>query len=135
MRAAQHFEYLHQAGLVHDPVTVAAVFIEMKTVEFLLLHHQLAVGAAGDLEGFTAVERQDLVTRRVLRKLQVPATTKTAVQRIERVIRQYQRNTGPAKIIGFYIGQTDRNRVLPGTWVNATLQKTHEVEGIGVHGS
>ncbi|MNF96034.1 hypothetical protein D3C84_788120 [compost metagenome] len=63
---AHHFENFHQTGFVHDPVMLAVLFIEMKAVEFFFLHHQLAVNAAGNFEGFTSTERQHLIAKGVL---------------------------------------------------------------------
>ncbi|MNY25130.1 hypothetical protein D3C86_1588910 [compost metagenome] len=63
---AHHFENFHQTGFVHDPEMLAVLLVEMKTVEFFFLHHQLAVGAAGNLESFTGTERQHLIAKGVL---------------------------------------------------------------------
>ncbi|MNF49230.1 hypothetical protein D3C84_304960 [compost metagenome] len=107
LAAAHHFEDFHQTGFVHDPVMVAALLIKMKAVEFFFFHHQLAVNAAGNLEGFTAAQRKYLVARCVLRQIQVPAKPVTAVQPIERAIRQSQAKARATQIIGLNVGQVD----------------------------
>ncbi|MNO77721.1 hypothetical protein D3C76_688400 [compost metagenome] len=82
---------------MHDPVVIL-VLMEMKTVEFFFLHHQLPADtvATGDLEGFTGAQGQDLVARRVLGQLQVPAIAVATVLPVERAVRQRQGKTRTA---------------------------------------
>ncbi|MNL20165.1 hypothetical protein D3C87_1414000 [compost metagenome] len=79
----------------------------MKAVEFFFLHHQLAVDAAGNLEGFAGAQGKYLVARCELRQTQVPAKSVTAVQLIERARRQCQAKARATQIIGLNVGQVD----------------------------
>ncbi len=133
--AATQFEQLHQTGLVHHPEMGLVLLVQVKTVDFLFRHQHLVVAGAIDLECLAAAQRHDLVTRIVLRQLQVPAQTKAAVLAVERVVVKCQWHTRATQSVGLDIGQGDRHRVLPGTGVNAALYITQEVERVGVYGS
>ncbi|WP_257112304.1 hypothetical protein [Pseudomonas ficuserectae] len=131
--AAAHFELLHQTGLVHHPVVIIVLLVQVKAVDFLFRHQHLAVAGLIDLECLAAAQRYDLLTRIVLRQLQVPAKTKAAVLTVERIIVECQWHARATQPVGFDIGQGDRHCVLPGAGVNAALYITEEVERVGVY--
>ncbi|MNE57424.1 hypothetical protein D3C80_1523870 [compost metagenome] len=69
-----------------------------------------------------------------MRQLQVPALAVACVLLIERVEEQRQGQAWAEQGVGFDLRQVERHRVLACTRVDAALQETHEVEGVGVQG-
>ncbi|RMM05121.1 hypothetical protein ALQ84_200275 [Pseudomonas caricapapayae] len=117
-----------------DPEGVAAGVMNVKTVEFLLLHQQPGTvnAGVGDLEGLAAAQREHARDGVILGELQVPAKAVAGVPGIERAEGQGDGHERAGQVIGLELWQADRGGVQPGTRIDPAAEETHEVEGVRV---
>ncbi|MNO58328.1 hypothetical protein D3C76_488840 [compost metagenome] len=126
---------LHQARLVHHPVTVPAlcgVIVEVKSIQFLFPNTRLRA-ATGHLERLTAVQCQHMRARYILGEGQLPTLAEAGILIVQWVEGQAQRQLRPDEIIAGQCWQCDCQRVLPRARVDAVLQETLKVGSVGVN--
>ncbi|MNN57774.1 hypothetical protein D3C81_1727780 [compost metagenome] len=130
---ALQFQQLDQAGLVlYAPAAAVVVEVEASELAFLEYLAGAVTGvAACDLIAFAGVQVQQVAGGVVLGEVERPAHAEARVLGVHRVEADVQGQRRAAEIVGGELRQLDAQRVLAGAGVDAVIDETQEVEGVG----